>query len=743
MNFVSTCKKRMTVCLLQLIMSYIIQFNYLYSPKFKPMKNITLLISLFLITSAYSQQKLTIEDAVMGQYQKFYPEQLISADWIPNSDNYSFLDGYINLAIGKAKSNDEPEVVLNIQEVNQAVDSKFYYFQNLHWIDAKHFTIHNEQGLINFNIEEKQGTFTRLESDADHVKVHQKTGHIAYTIDNNIKVYNHKGKVKSVTKHKDKNIVSGQAISRSEMGISDGLFWSPDGMSLAFYQKDESAVHDYPIVDIEKTPGTLKNIKYPMVGQASEKVKVGIYHLNKRRVRYITPRSGEESYLTNLAWTPDKKHLIIVEVNRDQKHFWVNLYNSKNGKFIRTLFEENRDTWVEPQHAPYFLGENADDFVWISDRDGFNNLYLYGIDGILKKQLTKNQFMLTDIVTTTEQNIFFNATGENPMNSLIYKVDLDGNQTLITKNEGTHTAAINTEKELLIDTYSTGEIPNRVVLADTEGEEIQELLLAENPLEDYAVGETELVTLESKSGESLYARVIKPTNFDPSKKYPVLFYVYGGPHAQLVTNNWLNGASLWMHWMAAQGYIVFTLDNRGSANRGVSFEHSVHRRLGELELEDQLTGVEYLSTLPYADTSQIAVHGWSYGGFMTCTMLMQAADIFKVGVAGGPVTDWKYYEIMYGERYMDTPKQNPEGYKANSLLNNVEKLKGDLLLIHGTADDVVVMQHNMALIKKFIEKGIQVDFFPYPMHKHNVRGKDRVHLMEKVLNYIIEHNTSN
>lgn len=704
------------------------------------MKSFTFLLSVFLLTTVYGQQKLSLEDAVLGQYQKFYPEQLIAIDWVPNSDKYSFLDGYINLAIGKTNPQSEPEIALNIQELNQELETKFYYFQNLHWIDSNHFTIHNEQGLVKYNLSKKQGEFTKLESSASNITIHQETGHIAYTIDNNINVYNHKGKVKSVTKNKDANIVSGQAISRSEMGISNGLFWSPDGMSLAFYQKDESAVHDYPILDIEQTPGTLKNIKYPMAGQPSEKVKVGIYHLNRRRVRYITPQSGEESYLTNLTWTPDKKHLIIVEVNRDQKHFWVNLYDARNGKFVRTLFEEKRNTWVEPQHPAYFLGNNSNEFVWISDRDGFNNLYLYSIDGTLKKQLTHNQFMLTDIITTTDQMLFFNATGENPINSLIYKVDLNGQQTLLSKSKGTHTAVINTYKELLIDTYSTSDIPNRVALYDTDGKELQELLLAANPLADYAIGETELVSLKSNSGESLYARVIKPFDFDPSQKYPILFYVYGGPHAQLVTNNWLNGASLWMHWMASQGYIIFTLDNRGSANRGVKFEHSVHRRLGTLELEDQLTGVKYLATLPYTDTNRIAVHGWSYGGFMTCTMLMQAANVFQVGVAGGPVTDWKYYEIMYGERYMDTPLQNPEGYKMNSLLNNAAKLKGDLLLIHGTADDVVVMQHNMALIKEFIENSIQVDFFPYPMHKHNVRGKDRVHLMRKILTYIIEHN---
>ncbi|MEY3075607.1 MAG: hypothetical protein RJB25_1250, partial [Bacteroidota bacterium] len=259
-------------------------------------------------------------------------------------------------------------------------------------------------------------------------------------------------------------------------------------------------------------------------------------------------------------------------------------------------------------------------------------------------------------------------------------------------------------------------------------------------LADYKVGKAEIITLTGKDGSTLYSRLIKPSNFDPSKKYPVLVYVYGGPHAQMVTNSWLDGANLWMYWMAEQGYLVYTLDNRGSGERGFAFESQIHRQLGNVEMEDQLTGVDYLKSLPYVDGQRLAVHGWSYGGFMTTSLMLRQTGIFNVGVAGGPVTDWKYYEIMYGERYMDRPEQNQEGYAANSLLNYTKYLKGKLLLIHGSVDDVVVMQHNEALLKSFIENEVQVDYFVYPMHPHNVLGKDRAHLMEKVLTYIIDNN---
>jgi dipeptidyl-peptidase-4 len=290
------------------------------------------------------------------------------------------------------------------------------------------------------------------------------------------------------------------------------------------------------------------------------------------------------------------------------------------------------------------------------------------------------------------------------------------------------------------DSFSNGDTPRKALVYTSNGKMAKLLLNADEKLKDYETASAELGALKAKDGTDLHYRLIKPANFDPTKKYPVLNYVYGGPHAQLVTNSWLNGASLWMHWMANQGYLVFTLDNRGSGNRGFAFESQIHRQLGTLEIEDQMTGVDFLKSLPYVDGNRLAVHGWSFGGFMTTSMMLRTPGVYTTGVAGGPVTDWKYYEIMYGERYMDQPKENEEGYINASLLNKTDELQGKLLLIHGTSDDVVVMQHNLKLVQKFIESEKQIDFFPYPMHKHNVYGKDRVHLMKKVLNYIIDNN---
>ena len=479
-----------------------------------------------------------------------------------------------------------------------------------------------------------------------------------------------------------------------------------------------------------------------MIGQKSEKPRVGIYNLATKQTVFITPKGAADAYLTNLSWTPDEKYVLIAEVNREQNDMSLHLYDAKNGAFVRTLLNEKNEKWVEPEHPAFFPNKMSNNFVWFSEKSGFQNLYYYSIDGKLIKQLTNNKFVVQSILGANSKGteIYFTATGPNAMNKLAYKVDLKGKQTLLTKTEGTHTVAVNHDGSYFFDEYTNHTTQSKSLLVDSKFKSTV-LVESANKYKDYILGTSEIKTIKSADGKTdLVTRLIKPSNFDANKKYPVMVYVYGGPHAQLITNSYLDGANLWMYWMAEQGYLVFTVDNRGSENRGFAFESVIHRQLGINEMEDQIKGVEYLKSLPYVDANRLAVHGWSYGGFMTTSLMLRKPGTFTTGVAGGPVTDWKYYEAMYGERYMDTPAENQSGFDQANTLNHVKNLKGKLLLIHGTIDDVVVMQHNFALIKKFIEAEKQVDFFPYPMHKHNVGGKDRVHLMRKVLDYIIENN---
>ena len=698
------------------------------------------LIAFISINTLKAQTKeLTLEDAVMQQYRNFYPQSLVMFQWIPNTDCYSYLEGYQKLMKASVK-NTEPKEILNIQQLNEKLGSELSWFSGLTWKDENTFWVNDGTKYYEYNLVEGKGkTINTLTEGAENVLFNEKSQNIAYTIDNNVRIKNGNGVEFSVTNNSDKNIVSGQAIARSEFGITGGLFWSNSGTSLAFYQKDETDVHDYPLLDNSKTPGELMSIKYPMAGQKSEKAKVGIYNIENDKTVYFKAQQGEENYLTNLSWSFDDKYVVVAEVNRDQNHMWLNVFDASTGNFVRTLFEEKNDKWIEPEHPAKFLSA-SNDFVWISERNGFNNIYHYDFNGKLIKQLTDHKFVVKDIVDFKKGNIYYSTTGESPLDTKVYAVDMKGKVSVITGVSGTHSVSISSDGMYVHDHFSSHSVPSKDVIASSKGKVIATLLEGENKLKDYKIGTTEIGTITAKDGSTLYTRMIKPSDFDSNKKYPVLVYVYGGPHAQMITNSWYDGASLWMQWMAEQGYLVFTVDNRGSAERGFAFESQIHRQLGTVEMEDQLSGVEYLKSLPYVDANRLAVHGWSFGGFMTTSLMLRHPGVYQVGVAGGPVTDWKYYEIMYGERYMDRPEENEKGYEQASLMTHAGNLKGDLLLIHGTIDDVVVMQHNLSLVQKFVELGIQMDFFPYPMHKHNVRGKDRVHLMEKVLNYVIDNN---
>lgn len=706
-------------------------------------KKILLLLSCFMALTLQAQlQKITLEESVLQQGRKFGADKLSGFQWLPNSNQYIYFTDFWKKIVIASAQNTNATTWTTTEEINSSLNSKLGNLFGIIAIDNQNIIVNSNNVFYKYNVASKKGTkYVELPQNAENITWDNAFLKVAYTIENNLYVNDGTSTI-NITNFADKNIVSGQSIARNEFGIKEGIFWSPNGNDLAFYQKDETDVAEYPLLDINETPGKLNAIKYPMIGQKSEKPRVGIYHFNSGTTVYINPKNNPEDYLTNLAWTPDAKYLIIAELNRGQNDMCLNLYDASLGKFTKTLLNETNDRWVEPEHPAFFPSKSSNNFVWISEKDGFNNLYYYDLEGNLLKKLTNNKFPVREIIGSNAKGteIYFKATGEKGINMLGYKVNLKGKQSLITKNEGVHNVQVSFDGNWIFDEYSNHTTPSKSLLYNNKGVATT-LLESKNKYEGYQIGSAEITTIKAADNTTdLFTRLIKPSNFDASKKYPVMVYVYGGPHAQMITNSFLDGANLWMYWMAEQGYLVFTVDNRGSDNRGNAFESVIHRNLGTNEIEDQLKGVAYLKSLPYVDANRIAVHGWSFGGFMTTSLMLRKPDVFKVGVAGGPVTDWKWYEVMYGERYMDTPLENKEGFETASVLNYVKNLKGKLLLIHGTNDDTVVEQHNLALVKKFVEAGKQVDYFPYPMHKHNVIGKDRVHLIEKVLNYIIENN---
>lgn len=599
--------------------------------------------------------------------------------------------------------------------------------------------VNNGQEAFLYNIESNQVTNTyNLPKDAANQDFSEPSKAFAYTKGNNLYV-TQLGNEIAITSDSDKGIVNGQAVHRNEFGIKKGTFWSPSGNKLAFYRMDETMVADYPLVDISTRIAELKDIKYPMAGLKSHHVTVGIFNLENQKTIFLNTGTPKEKYLTNIAWSPDEKYIYLAELNRGQDTCKVIRYDVASGKPDAILFTEIHPKYVEPENPVLFLKNDPQSFLWQSKRDGHNHLYQYDINGNLKKQLTSGNWDITEVLgfDDTGNNLYYISTEVSPIEKHIYQLNLkSGKRTQLSKEEGTHSAKVSASGKYILDQYTSQYNPGKITITETKSNKSHTFFQAKDPYAKITMPEIVIGSIKANDGKTdLYYRLVKPMNYDSSKKYPTIVYVYGGPHSQLVDNSWMGQARGWDIYMAEKGYVVFTIDNRGTSNRGIDFENITHRQLGVTETQDQMTGVEFLKSLPYVDANRIGVHGWSYGGFMTLNLMLRHPETFKVGVAGGPVTDWKYYEIMYGERYMDSPKENPDGYAETSMVDRAGDLKGRLLLIHGDEDPTVVLQHNLQFIKSSIKKGTHPDLFIYPGHGHNMTGHDRVHLHEHITRY--------
>lgn len=699
---------------------------------------VLLFLSITIATNAQNKQ-VTLEQSVLSQWTKFRPTTLNNFAWKPQGDVFTYVEN--GSLVAQNCKDAKVDTLISLEQINAVLKNNSLpelRWLSYQWTDNSTIRINAPTFVALLNV----GTQTIISSiifpEGENHELSPDMRKVAYTVDNNLYLKN--GNLGSpITSDSDKGIVNGQTVHRNEFGVYKGTFWSPKSNFLAYYRMDESMVTDYPLVDITQRTAAVQNTKYPMAGMKSHEVTLHVYNLETKQTVAIKTGEPKEQYLTNVAWSPDEKSIYIAVLNREQNHMKLNRYNAQTGDFEATLFEETDEQYVEPQVPMEFLPTDETKFIWQSRRDGWNHLYLYNVSGKLEKQITKGEWEVVDVCAfdTKKQQIYISTTKDSPIERHTYVVSLKNDEmSKLTNGEGTHTVRISPKFAYYMDFYSSVTVPNIVNLYNAKKKLVRNIIEAENPYKGYAnVPLPELVTLKNANGDALYGRIIKPTNFDVNKEYPVIVYVYGGPHSQMVTNSWFTGANLWMSYYADRGFVIFTLDNRGTSFRGAEFEQAIHRNLGVCEMEDQLVGIDYLKSLSFVDANRIGVHGWSYGGFMTTSLMLKNPDIFKVAVAGGPVTDWKYYEIMYGERYMDTPQENPEGYKNADLKNYVKNLKGKLLLIHDDLDNTVVPQNSLSLIHEFIKNGVQMDFFVYPQHEHNVRGKDRVHLIEKILLY--------
>ena len=569
---------------------------------------------------------------------------------------------------------------------------------------------------------------------------------VAYVSNNDLYVTDAHGATHRITSDGSRDIVYGQAVHRNEFGIEGGLFWSPDGHRLAFYRMDQSMVTDYPLINVPElddstqVAATPAPEKYPMAGQASHMVTVGIYDLDSHAVTYLDAGDPTDRYFTNISWSPAADVIYMFELNRDQNDCRLVAYNAGTGHRMGEIYRETHDRYVEPQNPITFLPWDSNRFVMQSRRDGYNHLYLMDTGGNIITQLTRGEWEVMELIgfDTTAQAVIIAANAHSPIGRNIYRVDVaTGSVTCIDHSRGGwHNASLSHSGEWIVDNYQEPDVPRIIALANTRTAQSLKLFTAPDPWQGYTVPEYRCGTITAADGTTpLYYRMVMPTHFDPTKKYPTVVYVYGGPHAHNVDARWHYASRSWETYMAQRGYLLFILDNRGSENRGRDFEQATFRRLGQVEMSDQMCGVEFLRTLPYVDTTRLGVHGWSFGGFMTISLMTNYPDVFKAGVAGGPVIDWKWYEVMYGERYMDTPQDNPDGYARTSLIGKAKDLKGRLQIIIGLNDPTVVPQHAYSFLKACIAAGTQPDFYVYPGQGHNMMGHQSVHLHERITRY--------
>lgn len=701
-------------------------------------------------------KQFTLHDLIPGgkNYSRFVPANLKQLQWCGDTYLYAKGDSVMSGVPGKKE-----QVAFTRQQLNEALTAAGgqtvgslpafavpYPDQPILAFYAKRHRLHynyaENKVVADYQLADKWANYDFCPAN----------GYLAFTEGNNIQLLS-PDKTQGVVTHETADgIVCGQAVHQREFGINKGTFWSPQGSALAFYRMDESMVTDYPLVNIDARAAKAEPYKYPMAGMKSHEVTVGVYNLQSGQTVWLQTGTPKEKYLTNISWSPDEKSIYIAELNRDQNEMHLIRYSALTGKKEAELFTETDEQYVEPQHPLLFLPNDPDKFIWQSERDGYNHLYLYDTSGKLLKQLTKGEWVVMNVegFDAKGENLFISSTQPHPLSSFSYgtplnihawKVNIKKGSSLCmswsTRLQGVHNVQLSASGKYLLDSYSAPSIPREIAVIETKkGEVLQTLLTAKNPYEGYAMPEIETGTIKAADGVTdLNYRLVKPVGLDTNQKYPTIVYVYGGPHAQLVSGGFNNGAGGWDIYMAQRGYVLFTLDSRGSANRGHAFESVIHRNLGVNEMADQVKGVDFLTSLPYVDAARIGVHGWSYGGFMTTNLMLSYPEIFKVGVGGGPVIDWSNYEIMYGERYMDRPQDNPEGYKNANLKLKAANLKGHLLLIHGDIDPVVVWQHSLGFLKACVDADTYPDYFVYPRHEHNVIGKDRPHLHEKITRY--------
>src|SRR5574344_236433 len=715
-----------------------------------------LMLSICISAQAPKLKQFTLEDLNFGgvNYHNMVPENRYTAWW---GDELIHTD--IESCSTINKSTGKENILFSINDINKWAgnneDTNIHslYDAQFPYANKPIVMLDNGRRRLLINWQKKSLILNQDCKDEIHTDFNVNSKISAFVKNYNLYIKDKDGNSRQLTTDGSREIVYGQSVHRDEFGIYKGTFWSNDGQKLAFYRMDQSMVNDYPLVDIDPREAIEVPEKYPMAGMTSHKVTIGLFDVKTGKTLYLKTGDPTDRYFTNIQWSPNDNIIYLIEVNRDQTDMSLDSYDPNTGGKIATIYSEHNDKYVHPVCPITFLPWNNTEFILQSEKDGFNHLYLFNDKGQQIKKLTSGKWVVLDLLgfNKNKKSVIILSTECSPIQNNLYSVDLntckrtllntgDGCHANIWEEDGRHKFALSPDGNWIIDNYNTPNIPRNINIINTATAKNIRYFTAENPWKGYAVPEYSCGTIKAADGKTdLYYRMVKPINFDAKKKYKTIVYVYGGPGIRNVEARWHYWSRGWETYMAQNGYLLFILDNRGSCDRGRDFEQATFRHLGIEEMKDQIKGVEYLKSLSYVDSTKMGIHGWSFGGFMTTNLMCTYPDVFKVGVAGGPVIDWKWYEVMYGERYMDTPQNNKEGYAESSVLPKAKKLKGKLQIIIGYNDPVVVPQHALSFLKECIKSGTQPDFFLYPGEPHNMRGHQSTHLHERISQYFFDY----
>jgi dipeptidyl-peptidase-4 len=613
---------------------------------------------------------------------------------------------------------------------------------------------HSSKANYYVHLIEKQRTFPL----ADFTKGKQRLADfspagdkVAFVRDNNLFVTDvvQRDEVQVTTDGKDNEIINGATdwVYEEEFGFDKGFYWSPKGNRIAYYRFDERNVKQFQMAMYGELYPEPYTFKYPKAGEENSLVNVYIYDIKTGDSRPVDIKANKEQYIPRIQWSPDNDKLCIMRMNRHQNHleFLMTDLSMAEQPFelaSKVIFEEKNDTYIEINDNLIFMADGKS-FLWNSERDGYNHIYRFDMSGNVQKQLTKGEWDVIEFIgyDEAEGNVIFTSSKESPLEKHVYATSVKrGKTTKLSTRKGTNDGDFSATYQYYINYHSDANTPYYITLNSAKGKELRVLkdnAKLKETLKKYNLSKKEFFTFTNSTGVELNCSMIKPRDFDPSKKYPVFVNIYGGPGNNTVSDSWGGTGMLWQEMLAQEGYIIVSCDPRGTMYRGKEFKHSTYMQLGKLETEDFIDFAKHLQSMTYVDGERIGIQGWSYGGYMTSLCMTKGAKYFKMGIAVAPVTNWRYYDSIYTERFMRTPQENAAGYDDNSPINFVDLLQGKYLLVHGSADDNVHYQNTMEMVSAMVKANKQFDLFIYPNKNHGIYGGNtRLHLFTMMHNYV-------